>query len=682
MPSTSVNLDHDVVLTGSEGTRIGLMLVRPIDTSGRLMSKRWELSEIPVPTGIRVSETGLGTSDLPPEMEASVFRTALSDGMGVQHIVTGSKDYMSGVAHTGSLNKMIHPPRTAEIALPTSAGNVHVWTRFGSALYVSDGRYLHRSTNGTSFTQVMDAGAGFVITDAKAYGAADGDTGLVVAVQNATTEVAVAHWYSTNGTTFAQVTADATRNFHYFVVQNFTLVGLENANTYRTTTDPFVATPTWGGATAVGDENNHFHGGLVISGVLVLLKSDRAYTIDSTGAVSVLIAQFSEDPGHHNFGAYAVGFNSNLCFTVKDEVWEYDPLAGSLRQVGLANLADSQHTVSEDHTMAGAASDGRRLFILHQTNFNADVLTAGTSIAVMTEDNSGAFRFERWLHTSPTNYRPRGPLFFTQTFTALTTGQHLWMNTATAGQVLRMDIPRATDPTLDTTSVYGATAYFRSGWMTHNFPTQVKDYFEVAIDLLGLNVSAPAVTADVYYYINGDWATRYTISTGITTNGLSKLAFPSAASGRSFLLEIITHTNDAAYTAQVLGWSVNASVKFDFREIMQLTFYVVDHTRNRRGNRSRYTAKQIRDRIRSLRETESISIRYQDYRGYDFANVRILPGISEQDSIDDEAGVEESVMTIRLLRVSASGATDLSAWPHPDPLVFWGLNGGYGIGVN
>lgn len=672
--SLDTHLAHDVVLTGSDGTVIGLMLTKPIDDEGVPQAKRWALSEVEIPAGVRVSEVGLNQSDLAPDTAASVFRESNTGGMGLPIIVTGANNYMSGLVQTGVLNKIILPPAVTEIALPTSEGDVQAWGQFNGAVYVTDGRYLHRSTNGTSFSQVLDIGAGKEITDLKAFGASDGDTGLVVATQDGTTEDAEEYYWSTDGTSFSQTSPGPTRDFHRFIVVEDTLYGLENANVFRTTTDPFAMAAVWGTATDVGDQLGHFHGGVSIGGLVLFFKSDRVFIVDSSGTVSTLMGQFAHDPGHHNFGAHAVGMNMAAYTTVGNELWEYDTVDGGMRKIGLADLIDTQYDATSDSHEEGVAFDGDALYVLHRTSMEFAHATfpmgPNPSVVRVTQDTTGVFVFERWALETPTSLLTvRGPFYATRTFKSLTTARHLFFNTATAGKVARMDLPRAADPTLDSGSRYAPIGVYRSGWMTHSFPTQPKDYIDVLVDVQGLETG---VTLDVYYYLNGDLSTRRTLETGIDSPGLKRLRFPeipaesfpytfpidfgdtipSTVTGRQFLLEFHLNSNDSTKTPEILSWAVQAAVKFNLREIITLSFHVKDHIQNRRGAKSKYTAADIHHHVRTLRDAIDTTIGYEDYRGYKFANVRILPGFGEIDNQDEARGPSETVMTLRLMKIS------------------------------
>src|SRR5690606_18811823 len=129
------------------------------------------------------------------------------------------------------------------------------------------------------------------------------------------------------------------------------------------------------------------------------------------------------------------------------------------------------------------------------------------------------------------------------------------------------------------------------------------------------------------------------------------LRFDSPASGRSFMLEIILKTSDVDYTPEILSWSVSASVKFEQREIITALARVGDGVVGRKGQRSAYNARDTRRIAKYLRAQPGIKIRYQDYRGYDFANVRILPPFSESDSTDEDKGTNETQMLLRFLNV-------------------------------
>jgi hypothetical protein len=102
----------------------------------------------------------------------------------------------------------------------------------------------------------------------------------------------------------------------------------------------------------------------------------------------------------------------------------------------------------------------------------------------------------------------------------------------------------------------------------------------------------------------------------------------------------------------LLSWNIKASVKFDFREVITLAVRVGDRVPSRSNNRSPHTATEIRSTLRTLRALRGETISYRDYRGYNFDNVRILTGFQESDVVDDKYRSNETVMTVRILRVS------------------------------
>lgn len=661
MSSNNADLSHDVVFEASDGLKLGVMLSRSTDEQGQQGAKAWRVEEIPTPSNVRVTLAGVGVSDQPPEMQAVVFRDDNSGGMGAQNIAVNETFYRSGVVATSVAKKIVKPPGHEEITLPTSEGKVGVWFAFGGATYVSDGRYLHRSADGSTFTQVMDAGVSNIITAGQPFGASDGDTGIVVGVAVEATLVPVAHWYSTDGTTFAQVTDDASRRFNKFAVQDDTLFGFANRNEMRTTSDPFTATPTWGGLTQVGDELHKFQDPIVVSGVLVIPKEDRVFTVNAAGTVETLVGQFAPTAGPRNFESTAIGMNSNVYWVVGRDVWEYDPIAGTLRPLGAARLVDSQFDSSFTGKLGLTYDPEGALFTTHFTNLDSDAYDPGASLLRITFSTIDRdvyqlpkAAFERWLQkTKAGAYRPQGPMFVSETHSTLTTGRHLFFNTATAGKVGRMDLWRAADPTLDTISTYDITAsIYRSGWMHHNFPTQVKDYTSFKIDLQGVTGALPGASVDVYYYLDGDITTRYTLQTGLDISRIYTIDF-TGQSSRAIMIELILHSDTDTRTPEVLSWAVTASVKFDFREIMNLGVKVGDHVLNRRGARSEYNASTIRSTLKAFREREGITVDYKDYRGYHFTNVRVLPGFREVDGMDENGQVADyTVLNVRVMRVS------------------------------
>lgn len=640
------SLDYDVVLT-SGGTRLGLMLGRNVEQLGQMGKKNWTLEEVPTPTNLRVGEDGAGLVDLPPEMESVVFRDRHTEGMGSLQIGTVGKEFYtgSGQAFDGGF---VVPPSADELDLPTSEGDVRVWFEFGSALYVSDGRYLHKTANGANFVQVLDAGEGNAITHGLPFGADDGDTGVVVAAETTSTGAAIDYFFSTDGAAFTQVTTDATRRPHYFVQQDQTLFGLLNPNELRTTTDPFEAAAVWAGPTIIGDEANDFHGGVVVAGVILLFKEDRVYTLDVNADVATLIAQFANTPGPLNFPDHAVGFNSNVYTIVDNEVWEYDPVSGNLAALGLSTLSDTEY--DPDYTR-GITYDGRALFTIRQSRFPGDI-TADTTLMRTTFDGARPV-FQQWVEQTISGYRPEGPVHFSRLFPTLKTGRGVYFATDTAGKVGRLNVPRTENPTADEKTEYTTVASrFLSGWMVHNFPGQTKDYTEVTLDLQGLSPAPPKSTADVYFYTDFDLSSRTLLKANLDANKLHTLEFSSGLSARSFMLEVILTSDDPSSSPNLLSWSVRASVKFRLREVLGLVVRLEDHVQGRFGTISPFSVRQLRDLLRTFRKSLNNVISYQDYRGYQFDNVRILPGFQEVEAEDEAAGVDKTLMALRIMRVS------------------------------
>jgi len=605
------------------------------------------MREVPTPVNVRVSDDGAGLVDLPPELESVVFRDNHIGGIGHVLPINGKTDYYSGVAYTGIDGKVTLPPGVDEITLPTSEGNVRVMIEFEGAMLVSDGRYLHRSTNGTTFTQVLDVGATGVITGGCAYGASDGGTGVVIGWEIAGASQLA--YFSEDSITYTQYTADATREFSHFFVNGETLFGLDQPSTYRTTTDPFSATATFGTATKVGDQLGVFQGGFVVSNILVIFKTDRAYTVAADGTVKILIAQFADTPDDHNFEHFVAGHNSNIYTTVDEEMWEYDPVGGGIRPLGLSRLPDTQLTPAASH-QDGAAYDGVGIYAIHHAKLPHEA-AGGASLVRIVFDSDSAPTYERWLTETVSGYRPQGPLHYTRAFSNLNTGRGLYFNTTTAGKIGLLNIFRAPNPVEDTSSEYQtAPCHLFTGDITHNFPGQQKDYTELTLDVTGLSATS---TLSVYYYLDSDLSTRYTIVEDLDVSGLYSLNFPEPTSGRTIMLDFVRDVTTAAESPVIHSWTLRAAVKFRIREVASLGIRVADNLEGRRGTIIKQTAMYIRNRLRELRDAEDIAIKYQDYRGYEFDNVRILPGFSETDASDESANLDETILQFRVMRVSS-----------------------------
>lgn len=641
-------LAADVVLEASNGKTLEIVLVRSRDAEGNDMPKAWQLSEVPTPTNVRVSEQGASLVDLPPELEAIIFRDNHIGGIGERLTSNEGTKYFSGVAYSGVDGKVTMPPGVDEISLPSSEGDVRAMAEINGKMFVSDGRYLHRSTDGTTFSEVLDVGAANVITDVVAFGADDGDTGLVVGIEVAATGASTEYQYSTDdGDNWTDVTDDATRQFSYFFVYNDTLYGLDQPNTFRTTTDPFSATATWGTATEVGEELYRFQGGVVVSNLLLIFKTDRVYTVDSSGNVKILVAQFADTPDDSNFEAFVAGHNSNIYFTVDEEMWEYNPVGGGIRPLGFSRLPDTLIDPDTAH-LDGAAYDGNGVFGIHHA-IQPHESTGGTTLVRIIFDSDGNPTFERWIDQTPSGYRPQGPLHHTRAFSSLNTGRGLYFNTNTAGKIGLLNLFRAPNPTEDSAAEYSTVeAHLYTGVITHNFPGQPKDYTELTLDLSGLSATS---TVEVFYYLDGG-STRHRMTEELTEDGLYTIAFPEPTTARSIQLDIVRNTSSASATPVIHSWALRAAVKFRLREVIQLTAKVTDRAEGRGGYRSPHSAADFRRLIRELRLTEDLDIKYSDYRGYSFDNVRILPGFQEQDIADEDHNADITALTFRVMRVS------------------------------
>lgn len=496
---------------------------------------------------------------------------------------------------------------------------------------------------------VLEVDGTHVFGDIVFFGADDGDKGLVATIEDGPSGIAVEYLFTEGaGEIFHHVTADATRRFNFFFVKDETLYGLENPNTFRTTTDPFKVDATWGGATQVGDEAANFQGGFVVASVLVIFKEDRVFTVDSSGNVGTLIAQFADNPLLRNFHAFVAAHNSNIYTTVGNELWEYDPVSGGLRPIGLAQLPDT--LIASATHQQGVTYDGTALYAIHQ----ARLPSAGLSIVRVAQDAEGLPTFERLLEATDTNsYRPQGPLHATELFPSLSTGRHLFFNTTTAGKIGRMDLFRSGDPTADSASTYATrnTSLF-SGHIDHRFPGQNKNYTELVLDLKGMSSTTPLSRMDVYYYLNGSEASgdRTLLIANIDANGQHVIPFPPITA-RQMMLEFVFKNATTAVTPALISWGLWASVDFRLREVIDLTVRLVDNDNGRSGGSTNKTAEETRQVLRDMRKAEGISIKYTDYRGYTFDNVRLLPGWQEQDMVDDETGLDMTALTIKLMRV-------------------------------
>lgn len=650
--STGVNLPADIVLTPDDGSGAVYLMLAPTETA----KKAWQMTEVPAPEGVRVTSQGAALQDLPPEMAATVYRTDNFQGMGPNIISVGGFNYMSGSVQTSVSGKILQPPYTEEIVVSEGTEGITAMTTYNGSLYVADGGgKVFRSDDGLLFYETLDTG-GLVVTQLLTYGADDGDPGIIacVAAEDGTPSP---YYFSLTGspTAWTQVSGGTYQSFNYMVSAGGQLWGLVNPATVVTTTDPYEDSPIWSGATTVGDTMHDFRGAVSVSNFLIIFKEDVVWSISAGGVVTRLITQFESTPGEDNFEAFSAGWNANIYFTVDQEVWEYDPASGNTRSLNIYRLPDSQLDATSS-TRQGITYDREGLYSIHQTNLGD---TPGSSILRTDFFPDGSFAHERWVLSSASGYRPQGAMLFTRTFTELGTGRHVFFalhdptGNNTYLKIGRVTIPRASDPTRDSASEYSVVdSVYRSGWMHHNFPAQFKDYTEVLLDLKGLSSVPPTSSVSVYYYLDGDLSTRYTLRENLDNDGLISLEFASGITARSFMLELVLHGDDVSNTPQVLSWNVKAAVKFDFREVFTLVVRVGDRISMRNRRRSSLSAKELRQRIRQLRAANNIRIRYQDYRGYDFTNVRILTGITELDQVDDEDRTNETMMTIRIMRVS------------------------------
>lgn len=645
-----VQLPADIVLTPSDGSGAVELMLADAENS----KKAWQMSEVPAPEGVRVTNQGASLQDSPPEMAATVFRTDNLTGMGPTVIANGLQDYMSGVCQTSVQGKIIQPPFTEEIVIAGETEGVTAIETYNNSIYVANQAKVFRSDNGLSFFETLNTSQR--VNQLIAFGASDGDPGIIACITTDGTTPA-RYYYSLTGapTAWTRVSAGGNREINFMVNHKGQLWGMINPSTVVVTSDPYTPTATWASSTTVGDTLHNFKGAVGVGNFLLIFKEDGVYAISASGVVSKIITQFEGTPGSKNFEAVSPGYNSSVYMTVDQELWEYDPTSGGLRPLNISKLPDTQ--IAPTATVRqGVTYDEEGVFSIHQTNLGG---TQGTSILRTNFFPNGGYAHERWLLDSYSGYRPHGPLKFTRIFPTIGTGRHLFFGlndptgVNTALKIGRMTIPRASDPTRDSASQYSVSqGIYRSGWMHHNFPAQYKDYTEVVVDLAELPHATIHNKLSVYYYLDGDFETRHTLAENLTAHTVHRLEFSSGVSARTLLLEFILIGQEIASTPEILAWNVKASVKFDFREVFTLAVRVGDRIKMRNGRISVLTAKDVRQRIRQLRAARNITIRYQDYRGYDFNNVRILTGIVEIDEVDDKNRTDETIMTLRIMRVS------------------------------
>lgn len=646
------NLEYDVVLTASDGVRLGLMLARPYtrfaDTRASTNEatpgpKDWEVDEISVPTALRVSEAGVSLTDLPPEMAATIYKEDHSGGLGAAIVGTNNRYYSGTVAAVAG--KVFKPPLPEEITLPTSETSGRVWVEFNSRLYVSDGRYLHRSADGLNFTQVLDTGAANIITDAIVFGDTAGVKRLYVFGKNATTGDGFNYYYSETGASgdwVQRTTAAGSASQHAFV-RDDTLFLLTNPNLMYTTQTPIA---TIGGAVEVGDKSSNFQGGGSVFTYMLVRKTDAVYWVDASNNVGTLIGSTLGKIDANNFLAGVSGMGGIWYTPLDNDVWAYDPWQGAVDPLHMRDLPDTQQAVSS--YSPGLAFDGVALYTIHATALPP----AGTSILRVIRHGSGTdttYTTERWfIATDANDYRAQGPLHATKLFGR----SQLYFNTTTAGRIGRLNLFASADATLDPASQYSTRAVrLRTGWMSHNFPAETKDYTEITVAAHSVTPVPPSTTIDVYYYRDGDELNATSVGT-VDSNGATTFRL-SAVSGESFMLEFLLNNDGPSSSPQLLSWSVKAAVKFPQREKFTITARIGDNIRNRHGNTSTETALSLRRGLKHMRAAKNISIQYQDFAGYDISNIRILPRFKERVVLDSDSGQIETWLTMQLLRVSS-----------------------------
>lgn len=643
MSTIGPTIDYDVVFESSGGLRLGAMLADSVDDKGRVFGKQWRAEEIPLPTHLRVAERGANLSDLPPEMAATVFQDDHSGGLGESRLTGSTAKYYTGSVATIS-GKAFKPPFSEEITLPTSEGTVDVFFEFSGRVYVSDGRYLHRSdATGLNFTQVLDVGAGKTITSGVVFGATTGDTYILIFGES-TSGTPFDYYMSLTGASgsWQQRKATAGSGGQKAFVRDDTLFILTNPNLMYTTQNP-TNSGTIAGPTEVGDKSSNFQGGNVVFAYLLIRKTDAVYYVDASSNVGTLIESFQRQPDANNF-TWAVAGDGGLWYTtLDDDVWVYDPWAGSVDTLDIRKLPDSiMGGLTSSHHHDGLTFDGSALFALHHTS----LLPTGHNIIRMVRDGT-TYHIDRWLHQTASGYRPQGPLYATRIFGT----RQLYFATTTAGIIGRLNLFASADPTLDTSARYAAgTQILRTGWMVHEFPAEVKDYTEITVEASQVTQIPPTSTIAVYYYRDGDEAASTLVGTVDHTG--ATVFHLGGVSGTSFMLEFQFSSDGPAYTPVLLSWSIKAAVKFPQRDRITLVVRCADGLKNRRGSKSEYTAQLTRRLLRQLRNVQNETITYKDFAGQTFADVKILPGRSEQVVIDHTTGTVESLITIQVLRVS------------------------------
>ena len=122
------------VLSASNGKTLEVVLARGTGPDGQLLPKSWNMREVPTPVNVRVSEQGASLVDLPPELEAVIYRYTHIGGLGERLTSNEGTRYYSGTAYSGVDGKVTMPPGVDEITLPTREGNVRCFAEFNDAV--------------------------------------------------------------------------------------------------------------------------------------------------------------------------------------------------------------------------------------------------------------------------------------------------------------------------------------------------------------------------------------------------------------------------------------------------------------------------------------------------------------------------------------------------------------------
>ncbi|MFN8525118.1 MAG: hypothetical protein U0821_18635 [Chloroflexota bacterium] len=266
----------------------------------------------------------------PPEVESPYALTRFNGGMGQfqQTLDDRSRTHYSLFCDTSGDYPVVGPNVNSQQTLSAAVTQA---IDFNGIVYAAAGRYLYKRSNdtGAGWTVVRDFGVGFTIGKMAVYQGTQATAFLFIPI-------------GTSGNYYVMSTAEAFTQHASQGGYGFETIGDElwlwnketNQWVIRKSTNGGTAA-TWGGITVIGDTSSAITWMVSVALRLLLPKENGLYAASTDATiVDQELAQEMRPMAASDNGVGAIAWNDTLVLPYGGNLYRYDPLTGSMDQMG------------------------------------------------------------------------------------------------------------------------------------------------------------------------------------------------------------------------------------------------------------------------------------------------------------------------------------------------------------